>query len=49
VVIEVATLGFGCQKSLADRFGHLEVVVDFAGTEFQPKTLSSWGIRHPEE
>jgi hypothetical protein len=49
MVVEVATLGLGGEKCLIDGFGHCGVIVDLAGTEFEPKTPFLWDIEHPKE
>ena len=48
MVIEVAALGFGGKKICVDLDGHVEVIVNFAGTKFKPKALLFGGIRGPE-
>jgi hypothetical protein len=47
-VVKVATLGFGVEKRLVDALGYSGVIVDLAGTEFEPKTPFLWDIKHPE-
>lgn len=49
MLIEEAALGFGGEKDRVDLDQYVGVIINLAGTEFQPKTVLLRRIRNPQQ